>query len=139
MYTKKDEFLDFDYERPFGEWSEVARHSASVFQQVHDEEQNKVTLGQVRETLHWILDDLRTLMPISKFKKKLSQKKKLDQMVDHARFWKFLTTELEVVDDKRIAIERLNKMKNKKEENKYNEDSDSSSSEEDLQRADTQE
>ena len=148
MYTKEDENTDFDYSRPFEEWSEVARHSASVFQQVHDEEQNKVTLGQVRETLRWIYNDLKTLMPISKFKKKLNRKKKLDQMVDHARFWKLLVTELGVEDDSRIAIMRMEKDKREMgnnnngqqfDENKYNEDSSSSSSDDNIQRTDTQE
>ena len=89
-------------------------------------------------------------MPISKFKKKLQRKKKLDQMVDHARFWKFLVTELGVEDDSRIAIMRLEKDKQMQQmnnnnnnnnmlESKYNEDSSSSSSDDDLQRVETQE
>lgn len=147
--TNEETGLDYDYSKPFEEWSEVARHSASVFQQVHDEEQNKVTLGQVRETLRWIYNDIKVLMPISKFKKKLQRKKKLDQMVDHARFWKFLVTELGVEDDSRIAIMRLEKDKQQQQqqqnnhhnmlESKYNEDSSSSSSDEGLQRIETQE
>jgi len=101
MYSK--EVLDVtkaDYSRPYREWSEVARRSASVFQQVQDEEQNKVTLGQVRETLLFLHEDIRLLTKnISKFKKKLDKLKKTDQMVDHQRFWTFLVREMNVEDD----------------------------------------
>jgi len=116
-------------------WTEVARHSASIFQQVHDEEQNKVTLGQVRETLRLVHKDLSELMSISKFKKKLSRKKKLDQMVDHDRFWQFVVKELGVENDEQIALSR---MEAQRDDEQYAEDSDSSSSSDDgIQRADT--
>eukprot|EP01084_Bolivina_argentea_P217496 369235_1 len=99
MEKKVYSAVNYNVRSTFSDWSDVARHSASVFQQVHDEEQNKVTLGQVRETLHFIYRDISSLVSISKFKKKLNKKKKLDQMVDHHRFWKFLVEELNVVDD----------------------------------------
>jgi len=90
----------YDYSKPFDEWTEVARRSASVFQQVLDEEQNKVTLGQVRETLRDVYKDFRVLVKnMQKFKRKLDAKKKLDEMVDFDRFWQFLVREMRVTDD----------------------------------------
>merc|ERR1719361_1105274 len=108
MYDKSvRDVSDADYTKPYAEWTEVARKSASVFQQVQDEEQNKVTLGQVRETLHFIHNDIRALTRnVSKFKKKLSKLKKKDQMVDHQRFWAFLQKELNVEDDESEYHER---------------------------------
>merc|ERR1719361_1359257 len=75
MYSKEvRDVTDADYSRPYQDWSEVARQSASVFQQVQDEEQNKVTLGQVRETLNFLHQDISKLTgSISKFKKKLDK------------------------------------------------------------------
>eukprot|EP01083_Nonionella_stella_P104944 301390_1 len=131
--------LKYDYTNvSFDEWSEVARHSASVFQQVHDEEQNKVTLGQVRETLRWIYNDLRALFPISKFKKKLDKKKQLDQIVDHTRFWKFCVSKLGVEDDSQAAKQRI--LNKKQQEEKYDgEHSDSDDSDQGLKRTTTEE
>eukprot|EP01083_Nonionella_stella_P068997 183601_1 len=114
--------VNYNIRSTFSDWSDVARHSASVFQQVHDEEQNKVTLGQVRETLHFIYRDIATLVSISK----LNKKKKLDQMVDHHRFWKFLVEELNVVDDSEQFEYNLD---DEKHEGGDSSSSDSSSSE----------
>lgn len=84
MYDQSVHNVDnVDYSRPYDEWTAVARQSACVFQQVKDEEQGKVTLGQVRETLRFIHRDIRALTKnMSKFKKKLSKLKKRDQMVE---------------------------------------------------------
>ena len=79
-----------DYSCPYEQWTPVARQSACVFQQVQDEEQNKVTLGQVRETLQFIHNDIRMLTGnVSKFKKKLFKLRQRDQMVELSALFVF--------------------------------------------------
>ena len=81
---------DYNYNKPFHEWTQVAREAASVFQQVRDLEQGHVTLGQVRETLLWIPNDITSLCSLTRMKNKSTKLKGSDQMVDHDLWWSFL-------------------------------------------------
>ena len=101
---------------------------ASIFQQVHDVEQDKVTLAQVRETLHSIYEDIRQLATLTRLKNKILRKKDERQnpqgytdMVDADRWWQFLEEDVGILQlEAEKSKKRAKQAKQLKKREMYN-------------------